>query len=153
MDDLTNEQKIILDECRILLKEHNQLCEIAERTGGNNDDETDELYSKYWHLIHDNFDLGVLKKTEERTGHGSFMKLEYIDTLIEVIKEQPKKICTYKGYELIRGRDCWGNVSYAPYKSGKQYSDVFDAFDDNSAVVAFIKVIDDDPGDPNFIML
>lgn len=152
MDDLTNEQKIILDECRILLKEHKQQCEDAERTGVNNDDETDELYSRYWHLIHDSFDLDVLKKTERRIGHGSFMKLEYIDTLIEVIKEQPKKICTYKGYELIRGRDCWGNISYAPYKNG-QYSDVFDGYDDDQAAAAFIKAIDDDPGDPDFMML
>lgn len=65
MDDLTNEQKLILDECRILLKEHRQLCEESERTGINNDNETDELYSRYWHLIHDNFDLELLKKLKE----------------------------------------------------------------------------------------
>ena len=117
MDDLTNEQKLILDECRILLKEHRQLCEESERTGINNDNETDELYSRYRHLIHDNFDLELLKKTERRAGHGSFMEPEYIDTLIEVIKEQPKKICTYRGYELIRGIDCWGNISYARIKT------------------------------------
>ena len=93
------------------------MCEESERTGINNDNETDELYSRYWHLIHDNFDLELLKKTERRAGHGSFMEPEYIDTLIEVIKEQPKKICTYRGYELIRGIDCWGNISYAPYKN------------------------------------
>lgn len=39
MDDLTNEQKLILDECRVLLKEHRQLCEESERTGINNDNE------------------------------------------------------------------------------------------------------------------
>ena len=65
MDDLTNEQKLILDECRVLLKEHRQLCEEAERTGINNDNETDELYSRYWHLIHDNFDMELLKKLKE----------------------------------------------------------------------------------------
>ena len=118
----------------------------------NNDNETDELYSRYWHLIHDNFDLELLKKTERRAGHGSFMEPEYIDTLIEVIKEQPKKICTYRGYELIRGIDCWGNISYAPYKNGRQYGDVFDGYDDESAVAAFIKAIDDDPGDPDFML-
>lgn len=65
MDDLTNEQKLILDECRVLLKEHRQLCEESERTGINNDNETDELYSRYWHLIHDNFDMELLKKLKE----------------------------------------------------------------------------------------
>lgn len=152
MDDLTNEQKLILDECRVLLKEHRQLCEESERTGINNDNKTDEPYSRYWHLIHDNFDMELLKKTERRAGHGSFMEPEYIDTLIEVIKEQPKKICTYRGYELIRGIDCWGNISYAPYKNGRQYGDVFDGYDDESAVEAFIKAIDDDPGDPDFML-
>ncbi|MFQ9889362.1 MAG: hypothetical protein ACLRWM_02120 [Streptococcus sp.] len=46
MDDLTNEQKLILDECRVLLKEHRQPCEESERTGINNDNETDELYKE-----------------------------------------------------------------------------------------------------------
>lgn len=63
-----------------------------------------------------------------------------------------KKICTYRGYELIRGIDCWGNISYAPYKNGSQYGDVLDGYDDESAVAAFIKAIDDDPGDPDFML-
>ena len=34
MDDLTNEQKLILDECRILLKEQQAACvKESERTG------------------------------------------------------------------------------------------------------------------------
>ena len=38
------------------------------------------------------------------------------------------------------------------YKNGRQYGDVFDGYDDESAAAAFIKAIDDDPGDPDFML-
>ena len=50
------------------------------------------------------------------------------------------------------GIDCWGNISYAPYKNGSQYGDVLDGYDDESAAAAFIKAVDDDPGDPDFML-
>lgn len=79
MDNLTQEQLNILNICRELLKEHDRLCIIAEETGINNDDsEIDELYDRYWYMLHDNFDVEILKKVESRIGHGNFMDAKYI---------------------------------------------------------------------------
>lgn len=43
------------------------------------------------------------------------------------------------------------NISYVPYKNGRQYSDVFDAYNDDSAIAEFISSIDKDPNSPSFM--
>lgn len=150
MDELTVEQKSILTECLRLLDKHKELCDEEEATGRCMDEQTDEVFDRYWHLLYDNFSMNLLRKVESEIGHGKFMETDYINALIKVLINQPKTIYEYNGYKLVRSKDCWGNQSYYASSNGRQYSDVFDAVDDDSAIRFFVESIDDDPGSPNF---
>lgn len=139
MDYLT---KKVLEECRELLKKHQQLCECIEDVTMADNSEIDRLYTQYWHLLHDNFDSKLLKKVEYIIGHGTFMDEKYIDTLASILNEQPKNIYAFKGYELIRKIDSRGNIVYIPRKNGKKILDSFEAMNDNDAIDFFINTID-----------
>lgn len=36
----------------------------------------------------------------------------------------------YKGFTIIKGKDCWGSISWTVYKEGKQFSDCLDCESD-----------------------
>ena len=87
MNYLTSEQENILNECRELLRQHEIVCTKEDLSSQSSFDESDEIYERYWHLIHDNFNIELLKEVEKRIYYGKFMDEIYIDTLVTVINE------------------------------------------------------------------
>lgn len=150
MSELTVEQKSILTECLRLLDKYKELCDKEETTGTCMDEQTDEVYDRYWHLLHDNFSVDLLRTVESEIGHGKFIETDYINALIKVLINHPKIIYEYNGFELVSRKDYWGNQLYYTRCNGIKYSDVFDAVDDDWATSYFVSSIDDDPGSPNF---
>lgn len=150
-------EKLLL-EAQELLNGHTRLAEDIENdlmenrvtSAGQKEVELDAIYQNYWNLLHTNFDKDIFNKVQNSIGVNKFISINFLDELEDVYKGLFREICSYQGYALKRGKDCFGSIGYFVFVKDVPYTGSLDFYDDEGAIQSFKSAINENPGNPIF---
>lgn len=106
--------------------------------------EADSIYKAYWNLIYGSISEKYRMAVQNNIGTGHFTEKVYVDMLVKAMEDDGKIVFEYQGYELRKGYDQFGYLTYWIYdmSNNQQVQESFDFSDDDGAINIFKTMVD-----------